>query len=129
QAPADLPEDLARDAVAAVGELGEAARGVARVGAQEVGVRRAELDQGGDEPELSGVALEAAAVAAAACAPLGLDGDVAELGGHAALAAIGALIDDDAAADAGAERVAEDVTRAARGAEARLAEDDGVGVV
>ncbi len=76
-----------------------------------------------------GVLLPAPLAAAAAEQPVGDDADVAELGGDAEPAAAQLVADDDAAAEAGAERDADDVVVALARAEAVLAPGGGVGVV
>ena len=76
-----------------------------------------------------GVLLPAAAVAARAAVPVGHDLHVPELAGHAVGAAEDPAVDDDRAADAGAERDAQDEPVPGAGAEPALAERGGVGVV
>ena len=77
----------------------------------------------------AGVLLPAAAVAALAAVPARDDLHVAELAGDAEAAALDLAVDEDAAADAGAEGHHHHVGLAARGAEPPLGPDRGVGVV
>src|ERR1051325_3447491 len=60
------------------------------------------------------VRFDASVVAALAMPPIGVDAHMAEFGGRVADAAIDVAVDDDAAADARAERQADDIIRRAR---------------
>ena len=91
--------------------------------AQVVGHRRVGADQlagVADQGVARGVLLPAAAVAALAPVAVGHDLHVAELAGHPVGAAVDPVVEDERAADAGAERRAEHEAVAAPGAEPAL---------
>ena len=77
----------------------------------------------------AGERLEAAAVAAAARRPVGIDRLVAELAGRAVVALVDAAVDGDHAADARPEREPDHRRRAACRAQAELGEAERPGVV
>ena len=84
---------------------------------RSVGHRRVGRDQlagVADQGVARGVLLPAATVAALAAVPVGDDLHVAELAGHPVRAAEDPVVDDQRAADAGAERDAQDEAVAAR---------------
>ena len=76
-----------------------------------------------------GVGLEAAVVAALAAAALGVDGGVPDLAGHVRGAVIEPAVEDDPAADAGADGEPDRVPAPLRGADPPLAQHGAVGVV
>ena len=82
-----------------------------------------------DERRAGAVGLEAAAVAAPAQDSAGHDPHVADLGGDPEGAAVQLAVEDDAAADAGADGDQEEVVDVLAGAEGELAPRRGVGVV
>ena len=86
-----------------------------------------------DRPERDvgtrGVGLEAAVVAALAAPAFGIDRGVADLARHVRGSVVQPAVEDDAASDAGADRNADGVPRAARRADPPLAEHRAVGVV
>ena len=94
-----------------------------------LGARLERLDRAQRDVGARGVGLEAAVVAALAAAALGVDGRVADLARHVRRAVVQLAVEDDPAADAGADRDADGVPRAARRADPPLAEHRAVGVV
>ena len=119
---------------AACGHLGAAElRGVAPADLRQVVSHRRARDDQLTRLPLEGVAggvlLPAAAVAARAAVPVRHHLHVPELAGHAVGAAVDPAVHDDRAADAGAQRDAQDEAVAGAGAEPALAERGGVGVV
>lgn len=93
------------------------------------GVGRGQFTGLADQGVAGAVLLPAAAVAAGTAVPAGDDLHVAELAGHAVLAALDLAVLEDRAADAGAERDHDEVLLTAARAEAPLGPGRGVGVV
>ena len=105
----------------------EVAADVARQPALGAGLDR--LDRAQRDVGARGVRLETAVVAAFAAAAVGVDRGVADLAGHVGGAVVELAVEDEPAADPGADGDADRVPRAPRRAHPPLAEDRAVGVV